>query len=330
LNILVTGATGFVGGHLTEELIRRNETVDALVRRPQSADRLGKMGVGLVQGDVTDPSSFRGKLGKYDTVYHLANIYDWWVPDESVFYKVNVVGTSNVLAEAQAAGVGKIIYTSTVEAIGARKGEMGTEGTVHCGHYPAEYSRTKYLGLCEAMKIAADGAPVITVMPGAVIGPGDTKATGQFMIAFLNGKMPGLLFPDCVISYGYVKDVVNGHILAAEKGKEGEKYILANGNYSIRALYDMIAEVAEIPKLQKAISPALVGLLSNVQTLRASLTGKPPQIPKALVTVMKEGVMADNSRSIKELGVQYTPIKQALKETVDWYRANGLAPPKKS
>jgi dihydroflavonol-4-reductase len=324
LTILVTGATGFVGGHLIEELVRQNEDVEALVRKPENAINLSKMGVGLVEGDITDPSSFKGKLGKYDIIYHLANVYDWWVPDDSIFYKVNVKGTRDLLLEAKEAGVGRIVYTSTVEAIGAKKGEVGTEETVHCGYFPSEYSRSKYLGLCEAMKMTSQGVPIVIVMPGAVIGPGDTKATGQFMMAFLNHQLPGILFPDCVLGYGFVKDVSRGHILAAEKGKVGEKYILANGNYSIKEFYDIVADVAGIPRMEKSISPALTSLLSNMQTFKASVTKKPPQIPKQLVRVMKNGILVDNTKSIRELGIQYTPIKQAIKEAVEWYQAKGL------
>jgi dihydroflavonol-4-reductase len=330
LTILVTGATGFVGGHLIEELVRRNENVEALVRKPENAANLNKMGVGLVGGDITDPSSYKGKLGKYDMIYHLANVYDWWVPDDSIFYKVNIKGTRDLLQEAKEAGVGRIIYTSTVEAIGVKKGEVGTEETVHCGYYPSEYSQSKYLGLCEVMKMVSEGLPIVTVMPGAVIGPGDTKATGQFMMAFLNHKMPGLMFPECVIGYGFVKDVAKGHILAAEKGKIGEKYILANGNYSIKELYYIVADVAGIPRMEKAIPPSMITLLSNMQALKASFTKKPPQIPKSLVRVMKNGILVDNSKSIKELGIQYTPIKQAIKEAVEWYQAEGLVPSTKT
>jgi dihydroflavonol-4-reductase len=326
MTVLVTGATGYIGSRLTEELVKINKEVDALVRRPERVGKLNKLGVGIVTGDVTDPSSFKGKLGKYDTIYHLANVYDFWAPDNSIFYKVNVQGTKDLLQEAKASGVGKVIYTSTVEAIGMRKGEIGNEETTHCGYYPAEYSRTKYLGLCEAMKAFDDGVPVITVMPGATIGPGDVKATGQFIMSFLNHKLPGLLFPDCTISYGYLNDVVKGHILAAEKGKAGQKYIIANGNYSTREFFGMVSEVSGIPMLEKTVPPVMISMLSNMQMLKASFTKRPPQIPKGLVRLMKNGVMADNSRSIKELGMTYTPIKDALRETVEWYRAQGMAP----
>lgn len=328
MNVLVTGATGYIGGQLTKELVRRNESVDAFVRRPQTADELGKMGVGLIKGDLTDPASFQGKLGKYDIIYHLANVYDFWVPDRTSYYKVNVKGTRDLLHEAHKAGVGQIIYASTVEAIGPRKGELATEETVHCGYYPSDYSKSKYLGLCEVQRLASEGAPVITVMPGGVFGPEDHKIYGQYMLTFLNGKAPGMIYPDSVGCLCYIKDAVEGHILATKNGKVGEKYILMTSGCTARELYDTIADVAGIPRMKRVVPPAVVGMVSYYQAAQASLTKRPPQIPRGLVNIMKRGgVMVDNSKSIRELGIKYTPMEQAIRETVEWYRANRLAPP---
>ncbi|MDW5561834.1 MAG: NAD-dependent epimerase/dehydratase family protein [Methanomassiliicoccus sp.] len=327
MTVLITGATGFVGSHLTEELLKKGDSIDALVRRPERAEALSKLGIGIIKGDVTEPASFRGKLGKYDTIYHLANVYDFWLPDNSVLDKVNVQGTRSLLEEAKAAGVGKIIYTSSTVAIGIKSGAVGDEETEHCGYYPAEYNRSKYLGLCEVGKMVAEGAPVITVLPSAIIGPGDTKSTGQFIINYLNGKLPGMIFPDCVMAYAYVKDVARGHVLAAEKGEIGQRYILANGNYQLRDFFNMISEVSGVPPLKKTVSPTMVDMLSSMQMIKASWTKRPPQIPKDLVRVMRDGMMVDNSKGIRELGMAYTPIKEALRETVEWYRANGMARP---
>lgn len=253
MNVLVTGATGYLGGQLTKELVKGNEEVDALVRRPQSADMLDSIGVGLIEGDLTAPASYRGKLGKYDVIYHLANVYGHWVPDKSAYYDVNVQGTKAFLLEAKNAGVARIVYTSTIMALGTKKGEMGTERTEHCGYDTSEYGRSKYQGLCEVQKLATEGAPVVTIMPGAVFGPGDKKTLGPGILRLLYGRVPGLLYPEAVYGYTYIEDAVKGHILAVKNGKVGERYIISNGNYSTREVFDMVADIAGVPRVQKAI-----------------------------------------------------------------------------
>lgn len=233
--------------------------------------------------------------------------------------------------EAKNAGVGRIVYTSTTMALGTRKGEMGTERTEHCGYNTSEYGRSKYLGLCEIQRLASESVPVVTTIPGGVFGPGGRKTLGPGILRLLDGRVPGLVYPEAVFSYTYIDDAVKGHILAAKNGKVGERYIISTGNYSTREMFDMVADIAGIPRVKKAIPPTVIGLLSNMQMLRASITKRPPEFPRDMVKGWKwGGIRVDNSRSISELGIRYTPMEQAVRETVEWYWANGLAPPASS
>jgi dihydroflavonol-4-reductase len=324
--VFVTGATGFIGSHLVEALVQNNEQVYALARKTSNTDRLKRLGVKLIDGDVTDASSLKGVMRDCQTVYHLANRYEMWLPDKSLFYKVNVEGTKNVLNEAMNAGVEKVVYTSAAEALGEKKGEIATEETRHSGIFLSEHCRTKYLGLMEAMKLADRGLPLVVTMPCAVIGPGDFKATGKIILGLLNQKLPGIFFGDSSIAFIYVKDIVEGHMLAAKKGKVGEKYILSSEILKVRDFFETICNIGKVPMPKREISPTLCTMLAYMMEFRAFFTKNPPQMPRPLVRVMSHGMMFDNSKAKRDLGMKFTPIKEALAETVAWYRAQGYAP----
>jgi dihydroflavonol-4-reductase len=324
--VFVTGATGFIGSHLVEALVRNNEQVYALARKTSNTDRLKKLGITLVDGDVTDASSLKGVMKDCQTVYHLANRYEMWLPDKSLFYKVNVDGTRNVLNEAMNAGVEKVVYASAAEALGEKKGEIATEETRHSGVFLSEHCRTKYLGLVEALKLRDRGLPLVVTMPGAVIGPGDLKATGKIVLGLLNQKLPGIFFGDSSISFVHVKDVVEGHMLAAKKGKVGEKYILSSEILKVREFFETICNIGKVPMPKREISPAMCTVLAHMMEFRSFFTKTPPEMPLPLVRVMGHGMMFDNSKAKRELGMKFTPIKDALSETVAWYRTEGYAP----
>jgi dihydroflavonol-4-reductase len=325
--VFVTGATGFIGSHLVEALVRNNEQVYALARKPSNrTDQLKKLGVTLIDGDVTDASSLKGAMKDCQTVYHLANRYEMWMPDKSLFYKVNVEGTKNVLNEAMNAGVEKVVYTSAAEALGEKKGEIATEETQHSGVQLSEHCRTKYLGLMEALKLRDKGLPLVVIMPCAVIGPGDLKATGKLILGLLNQKLPGIFFGDSPISFIHVKDVVEGHMLAAKKGRVGEKYILSSEILKVRDFFEAVCNIGKVPMPKREISPAMCTVLAYMMEFGSFFTKTPPQMPLPMVRVMKHGMMFDNSKARRELGMKFTPIKDTLPETVEWYRTQGYAP----
>ncbi len=327
MQAFVTGGTGFIGGHLVDKLVRDNQRVRVLARKTSDKEKLKGLGAEVVEGDVTDLASLKGKMKDCDTLYHVANVYDWWLPDKSTFYKVNVDGTRNVLQEAMDAGVEKIVYTSTVAAIGERKGEIASEDTGQSDFFPSDYNRSKYLGLVQAMKIQAENRlPIVTVMPSAVIGPGDLKASGRIMIDFLNRKLPGVIYGSTIFGYVDVEDVVRGHVLAAEKGRIGEKYILSSENLALRDFLGMVSDISGVPIPKRNIPPTMAKTLSYLMEFNSMFTRRPPRFPLGLVRSMEHGLAVDNSKARKELGMEFTPMKETLARTIEWYRENGYAP----
>jgi dihydroflavonol-4-reductase len=324
MNAVVTGGTGFVGGHLVKRLIRDGVSVKALVRDSSKADELKKLGVELVTGDTTDKASLQGVMRGCDVVYHLGNVARWWLPDKSTYYKINVEGTKNILFEALKEKVKKVIYTSSLAAIRQPKGGIATEETVHKRDFESHYGRSKFLAEKEALKIYKEhGLPVTILNPGVVIGPGDLKTFGRIIIELLSGKLKAMLFEDSVIPLVYIDDTVEGHILAAEKGKIGERYILVGDNIKVGDVFKLISEIAGVPLPEKRISTSVIKIIAYISGAKSFFTGKPPKFAVDGVRAMEIGAAGSNRKAREELGLNFTPLEEALRKTIDWYRENG-------
>lgn len=324
----VTGAPGFIGSHVVKELVGSGESVTALVRDPEKAAALKDLNVEFIKGDVTDKNSLAGAMRDCEVVYHLANIYEWWLSDRKLFYRVNVDGTRNVLTTALEEGVDKVVHTSTAGAIfSGRNDQVVNEETQHSGHFIGDYTSSKFLAEREAFRIHREhGLPLVVVNPGAVIGPGDFKATGRLILDFLNRKLPGTFFEDLSLPYVYVKDVAKGQILASKKGRIGERYILSGENITWRDYFRMLSEISGVEVPKRKISPAMAKFVASLSELKSFFTRKPPNVAKELVKLMQHGGTVDNTKSREELGLDYTPIREALTRTVQWYWDNGHAP----
>lgn len=320
----VTGGTGFVGSHLVEALVRSGEQTRVLARKTSETSFLKNMGVEVVEGDITDPSSFKGRMKDCDTVYHVANIYELWLPSKSLFYKVNVEGTKNVLKEALDAGAKKVVYTGTSAAIGESKGETATEETQHTGFYPSDYNKSKHIGEIEAMKMHRElGLPLVAVNPSVILGPRDWKDSGKMIVDFLNGRLPGAFFLDCSYSYVDVRDVAMGHILAGKKGRTGQRYILSSENHTGREINRMLSEISGLPAPKREFSVSMAYFLAYMMEGAAAFTRKPPRLPLGTVRNMDHGLIVDNSKARKELGMEFIPIRKTLEYAIQWYRENG-------
>jgi dihydroflavonol-4-reductase len=251
----VTGATGFIGGHLVRRLVERGDEVKALIRDPAKGEPLKKLGVELVIGDILDNSSFEGTLEGSDVLYHLGNVARWWLPEKSLFYRINVEGTRSIFSEALKAKVPKVIYVSSLATGAERKGEMITEKTEHTGELGSHYSRSKYLGEKEALKMCREeGLPLVVLNPGVVFGPGDLKQSGKTVIDFMNGRFPVMMFEDSYVPLVYIDDTINSHILALEKGKIGERYIIVGYNVTVGELFRVLSEISGTPAPKRKIS----------------------------------------------------------------------------
>src|SRR6266516_1038820 len=332
MRCFVTGASGFIGANLIHELLARGNPVKALLR-PES-DLRGLKGANFegVNGDVSNREKLVAAMHGCDWCFHVAASYHLWLRDYAPMYAANVEGTRNVIEAAVAAGCSRIVYTSTVGCIGLPKQADGivtpTDETtpVSEAQMSNHYKLSKWRAEVVAGELAAKGAPVIIVNPSAPIGPRDVKPTptGQVIVDFLNRKMPAYL--DTGLNWVHVRDVAIGHILAAEKGRFGERYILghAQGNWTMKQTFRVLEEITGVqaPKMRIPYCVALTA--AQVKEAIASFTGKPPKAPLAGVRMAKYKMWFNPAKAIRELGLPQTPPKQALTDAVEWFRANGF------
>lgn len=318
---LVTGGTGFIGQRLVSRLLERCEPVRLLVRHASNLAPFSGQSVEFAYGDVTDRASVESALAGCNRLYHLANVYDWWIPDYSQYYRVNVEGTRGVLEAALAAGVEKVVYTSSYVTIPGARGEVFNEKTPHRGYFVCEYERTKYLGEQVALELAKKGLPVVCVLPTGVYGPGDTKAIGRFIVAYLKRRLPGYI--EVRTNMVYVDDVVEGHILAMEKGKVGERYILGGDNFYSSQLFSLIADLEGRswmpPRLPYWMGPAIALMYETM----SRVTKKPPLISRDFVRYFRKPVFVDNTRARTELGLTFTPLREGIRRHIAWLRDVG-------
>jgi dihydroflavonol-4-reductase len=331
MNCFVTGASGFLGANLVHELVADGHHVKALLR--PASDSRGLRGVEFetVEGDLNDRERLMKVIRGSDWCFHVAASYHLWLRDYRPMYAANVEGTRNVLEAAAAAGCARIVYTSTVGCIGLPKVEEGkiipTDETSPASEAQMSnhYKRSKWQAEQVALQLARQGLPVVIVNPSAPVGPRDVKPTptGQVIVDFLNRAMPAYL--DTGLNWVHVRDVAIGHILAAGKGRVGERYILGNadGNWTLREAFGVLEQITGIaaPKLRV---PFLIALgAAHVDEALSSLTGKPPKAPLAGVRMAKYKMFFNPAKAIKELGLPQTPPRQALADAVEWFRANG-------
>jgi len=333
MNCFVTGASGFIGANLVHELVARGHRVRALLRPGCDERGLGGVNFERVEGEIGDRATLQKGMRGCDWCFHAAASYHLWLPNYVPMYAANVDGTRNVIEAAASAGCSRIVYTSTVGCIGLPNTVNGTvtptdETTpVSEAEMNNDYKLSKWKAELIARELAARGAPVIIVNPSAPVGPRDVKPTptGRIVADFLNRRMPA--FVDTGLNWVHVRDVAVGHILAAEKGRIGERYILGNaaGNWTMIEALKVLAEITGLraPKIQVPYVVALAAAHAG-ETL-SRLTGKPPRAPLAGVRMAKHKMFFSPAKAIRELGLPQTPPKQALADAVDWFRANGHA-----
>ncbi len=322
---LVTGGTGFIGRAVVMELLAAGREVRVLARNPEA---LADLKVEVARGDLVDPASLASAARGCDRVFHVAADYRLWVPDPEAMYAANVQGTKDLMAAAAEAGVTRVVYTSTVGALGnPGDGTSGTEETpVTLDDMVGHYKRSKFMAEQVVLEFARQGLPVVLVHPSAPVGPGDSRPTptGQIIVDYLRGRMPAYL--ETGLNLVHVRDVAMGHLLAEEKGRLGEKYILGNQNLSLSEIFRMLAEITGIPapKVRLPYWPILA--LSYLDEFWAThMSGKPPRMPVAGVKMAKKFMYFDSSKAIQELGLPQTPVRQALGEAVAWFKEHRYA-----
>lgn len=322
---LVTGGTGFVGRAVVEELLAAGRKVRVLVRDPKHPALQG-LKVEAFPGDLRDPSSLKAAVWGCTQVFHVAADYRLWVPDPEAMYAVNVQGTKDLMAAAAEAGVSRVVYTSTVGTLGnPGDGTPGTEDTpVTIEEMVGHYKRSKFLAEQAVLEFARQGLPVVLVHPSAPVGPWDYRPTptGQMIVDFLKGRMPAYL--ETGLNLVHVRDVARGHLLAAERGRVGEKYILGHQNMSLSEIFRLLAEISgrPAPKIRLPYLPVLC--LAYLDEFWATwISRRPPRMPLAAVKMAKKFMYFDSSKAVRELGLPQTPVRQALEEAVAWFKAHG-------
>ncbi len=324
MTTLVTGATGFLGSHVARQLLARKESVRVLLRPTSQNRAIADLPLEYATGDLRDPASLDRAMNGVRRVFHVAADYRLWAHRPKEIYESNVTGTKNVLEAAKRAGVEQFIYTSTVATVAVDRPQLPNEATEsQLGEMVGHYKRSKWLAEKEALNAAKSGLPLIAVMPTTPVGPGDWKPTptGKIILDFLNGKMPG--YVETGLNFVGVEDCAAGHLLAAEKGKIGERYLLGAENLALKQVLDELEKITGLPAPRLKIPHGLALGAAYVETAFSRLVGREPQIPVEGVKIARHLMFVDCSRAQRELGFRPGPVAAALERAVRWYEANG-------
>ena len=325
MRVLVTGATGFIGGNVARALQDRGYEVVALVREGSSTLTLEDTGIPRVQGDVRDRGSVAEALKGCRAVVHCAAMYTFWARDPRLIHETNIVGTRNVLEEALKAGVERCVYTSTVSTVGIPKDGLGSEETRPSSkELVGHYKRSKYRAEMEALDLAGKGLPVVVVNPTAPVGPWDVKPTptGRMVLGFIRGKTPAYI--NTGMNVVDVEDVAAGHVMALEKGRPGERYLLGNENMTLQQVFKLLAEVSgrSAPKVRLPIWLAM-GAGYVDQLVEGVVLGREPAIPLEGLKVSRKPMFVCCDKAVRELGMPQSPVQGALEKAVKWFRDYG-------
>jgi dihydroflavonol-4-reductase len=318
---LITGATGFIGWHVARKLLARGDRVRALVR-PSS--RIRELETETVTGDLRDPESLKRAVSGCGLVFHVAADYRLWAKDTGELFRSNVEGTRNILSAAQRAGVERVVYTSTVGCIGIPPGRPGTEEvSVSLNEMAGAYKQSKFQAEQVALEFAHSGLPVVIVNPTAPVGDHDFKPTptGKIVLDFIKGALPA--FVDTGLNLVDVEDTAEGHLLACERGKAGERYILGCENLTLEEILGRLANLSgrKAPRWQIPYPVAYVAGMAC--TGWANLTGRKPRVPLDAVKMARKKMFVSVDKAKRDLGFAPGPVDGALRRAIDWFQTNG-------
>lgn len=327
--VLITGATGFIGNHVTRLCLEKGDDVRVMVMPGEDRSPLDGMDVEFVEGNLLDPQSLPKTVEGVEQLYHLAAMFSIWTKDPDLHFKINVDGARAMLQAAMAANVQKVVFTSSVAAIGIEEGKWSTEETeFNSWPWASYYILSKYISHQMVKGLVSEGLPATMVMPGLPFGPGDRAPTptGTMIVRTLEGKMKN--YWDGGVCAVDVRDVAAGHVLAMEKGRVGQSYILANkeGNMPNKEMLELIGRVAGVDNVAtNEVSGTMMLRVAKVAEFFAKITGRPPMTTVKNTRYVLQHGYVDPSKAIEELGLPQTPIETAVADSVAWFRANGYA-----
>lgn len=321
--VFVTGGSGVIGKALVARLVARGDDVVALARSEVAAKELQDRGATVVSGDALDQGALERGMEGSAIVFNLAGINSLCVDDPAPMERLNASGPPIVVRAARAAGVARVVHTSSAATLGEEPGTVGTETTRHRGWYLSTYERTKTEGERAAFATAEQlGQDLVCVNPSSVQGPGRSGGTGRFLLAFLDGRLK--VFVPTNVSLVDIQDCVEGHLLAAEHGEAGERYLLSGIALTITEALALAADVAGVKAKPRLLPRPVATVGASVVERGFKLVGKHPPVCREMVRTLLHGHRYDGSRATRELGLQYTDARETLRRTVDWARAEGL------
>ncbi|GAC1638622.1 MAG: NAD-dependent epimerase/dehydratase family protein [Candidatus Acidiferrum sp.] len=331
MTTLVTGAPGFLGSHVTRQLVARGETVRVLLRASSNNRAIADLPLEYVTGDLRDPASLAKAMNGVARVFHVAADYRLWAKRKQDIYDSNVGGTKNLLDAAKLAGVSQFIYTSTVATIAVDRPQHPNEFTeAKLEEMVGHYKRSKWQAEKEVLDAAKQGFPAIVAMPTTPVGPWDWKPTptGKIILDFLNGKMPG--YVETGLNFVGVEDCAAGHLLISEKGKVGERYLLGAENLTLKEVLDTLAKITGLAAPRLKIPHGLALGVAYASTAFSRLLGREPGIPVEGVKIAQHMMFVNANRAQKELGFKPGSVAAAFERAVRWYAENGYVSPRRA
>ncbi len=319
---VVTGATGFLGRAIVEDLVASGRPVRALVRSDAAAKKVVALGAEPVRGDLRDPASLAAGFAGCDVVYHAAGVNAFCLPDPRPLFAVNVAGSRAVALAAATAGVGKLIYTSSAVTLGQGQVQAGSSGAGHRA-LPSKYARSKVEAEHAVMQVAEQtGLAVVCVNPASVQGPGRTSGTARLLLSYLNGRLRvAVNGPLNVVD---VADCTRGHILAEESGVGGERYLLCGASMTFREGLELLARITGLQDTPRFIPAWLAYVLSAGVEAAGRSRNRRSTFCREMVRTLTEGSAYDGTGAARDLGLVYTPIEVSMRRTIRWYVAHGL------
>ncbi len=326
MNVLVTGATGFVGSHVARQLVTSGYSVRVLVRKESNPLLIQDLPVERCEGDLRDILSIGRAMKGVRRVFHVAADYRLWSRNPAEIYQTNVQGTRSLFEAARQCGAERVVYTSTVATVvvPTASGALPNEDTrATLAQMVGHYKRSKFMAEMEAVKAAADGLPVVIVNPTTPIGPGDWKPTptGRIIVDFLNGKMPA--YVDTGLNVAAVEDIAAGHLLAADKGRVGERYLLGARNMTLKEILDTLSAITGRPSPRVRLPHAVAIAAAHASELYARIAGREPQIPLEGARMSRYRMFVESDKAARELGYAPGPVEPAFQRAVRWYEEHG-------